>query len=73
MIVEKTKIFLNLKGILDDVNDSMYEFLFYIEALNSEVANQFKSDLVKALHRKVNQIKNHKFLEVEYMTLYERY
>lgn len=51
----------------------MYEFLFYIEALNSEVANQFKSDLVKALHRKVNQIKNNKFLEVEYMTLYERY
>lgn len=69
---EATKIFLNTKGTLDDVDENMNEFLIYIENSSYEFVKQSKSELVKMLNEKVNQIKNNKILEVEYMTLYER-
>lgn len=69
---EATKIFLNTKGTLDDVDQNMNEFLTYIENSSYDIAKQSKSELIKVLNEKVNQIKNNKILEVEYMTLYER-
>lgn len=67
-----TKIFLNTNGTLDDVNEPMQEFLTYIMNTTTSFAVHSKSELVKVLNKKVDEIKNNKLLEVEYMTLYER-
>ena len=69
---ETTKIFLNTKGNLKDVDDEMIEFLTYIENSTDEYAKYAKSPLVKLINDKVNDLKKDKSLEVEYMTLYER-
>ncbi|MDE5977229.1 MAG: Rpn family recombination-promoting nuclease/putative transposase [Turicibacter sp.] len=70
---ETKKIFLNTKGFLDDVDDEMKEFLTYIENSTDNFVAHSKSELVHDLHYRVTQIKKDKRLEVEYMTLYERY
>ena len=69
---ETTKVFLNTKGELNDVNEEMIEFLNYIENSTDDYANQAKSQLVKEINQKVSYLKSDKSLEVEYMTLYER-
>ena len=69
---ETTKVFLNTKGELNDVNEEMIEFLTYIENSTDDYANQAKSQLVKEINQKVSYLKSDKSLEVEYMTLYER-
>ena len=68
-----TKIFLNTKGNLDDVNQEMIEFLTYIENSSDEYANEIQNELVKTIHNKVKHVKTDKSMEVEYMTLYEKY
>lgn len=70
---ETTKIFLNTKGTLNDVEQEMIEFLTYIENSTDEYANQVQSNLVRTINNKVKHLKNDKSLEVEYMTLYELY
>lgn len=69
---ETTKLFLNTKGNLKDVDEEMIEFLTYIENSTDEYAEQAKSPLVKTINQKVRYLKEDKSLEVEYMTLYER-
>ena len=69
---ETTKIFLNTKGKLNDVDEEMLEFLNYIEHSNDQVAQMAKSELVKEINKKVTLIKEDKRVEVEYMTLLER-
>ena len=69
---ETTKIFLNTKGILDDVDEEMLEFLAYIEESTDAVANVAKSQLVKEINQKVKYLKEDKSMEAEYMTLLER-
>lgn len=69
---ETTKLFLNTRGNLIDVDDEMIEFLTYIEHSNDEYANQTNSPLVKTINQKVQYLKHDTSLEVEYMTLYER-
>ena len=69
---ETTKIFLNTKGKLADVDQSMIEFLTYIENSTDEYANHVNSELVKEINKKVKKLKTDKSMEVEYMTLYER-
>ncbi|MGN0406618.1 MAG: hypothetical protein ACI4EJ_00020, partial [Bacteroides sp.] len=32
-----------------------------------------RSPLIKEIHKKVTEVKNNKYLEVEFMTLYEKY
>ena len=68
---ETTKIFLNTRGVMDDVDEEMKELLSYVENSTDTYVAQTKSELVHQLHDRVNQIKQDKRLEVEYMTLYE--
>ncbi|MHC1750605.1 MAG: Rpn family recombination-promoting nuclease/putative transposase [Cellulosilyticaceae bacterium] len=69
---ETTKVFLNTKGNIDDVDAEMLEFLAYLENSTDEFVSKAKSILVKQLHEKVNSVKEDKRVEVEYMTLLER-
>ena len=68
---ETTKIFLNTRGVMDDVDEEMKELLSYVENSTDTYVAQTKSELVHQLHDRVNQIKQNKRLEVEYMTLEE--
>lgn len=69
---ETTKIFMNTKGTLDDIDDEMKEFLTYVEQTTDSFAVQAKSPLIKEIHNKVIKIKESKEMEVEYMTLLQR-
>ena len=69
---ETTKLFLNTKGAMGDVDEEMLEFLKYIEESTDEVASASKSELVKEINEKVKHLKEDKSMEVEYMTLLER-
>ena len=69
---ETTKLFLNTKGTMGDVDEEMLEFLKYIEESTDEVASASKSELVKEINEKVKHLKEDKSMEVEYMTLLER-
>ena len=60
------------EGKINDVDEEMLEFLNYIEHTTEQVAALAKSDLVKVLHQKVNEVKADQSLEVEWMTLLER-
>ncbi len=68
---ETTKIFLNTRGVMDDVDEEMKELLSYVENSTDTYVAQTKSELVHQLHDRVNRIKQDKRLEVEYMTLLE--
>lgn len=69
---ESIKIFLNTKGNTDDVDEEMKEFLSYVENTTDAFAQRAKYPLVKELHKKVNEVKQNKEMEVEYMTLLQR-
>jgi predicted transposase/invertase (TIGR01784 family) len=69
---ETTKIFLNTKGNLNDIDNEMEEFLTYVENTTDAYAKLASSSLVKEIHKKVIQIKHNKEMEVEYMTLMQR-
>ena len=51
----------------------MIEFLTYIENSSDEYVNEIQNELVKTIHNKVKHVKTDKSMEVEYMTLYEKY
>lgn len=69
---ESIKVFLNTKGNTDDVDEEMKEFLTYVENTTDAFAKKAKYPLVKELHKKVNEVKHNKEMEVEYMTLLQR-
>ncbi len=69
---ETTKIFLNTKGNMHDVNLEMQEFLSYVENTTDDFASQARSPLIKEIHKKVIEVKESKEMEVEYMTLLQR-
>ena len=69
---ETTKIFLNTKGNMHDVDSEMQEFLSYVENTTDDFAAQARSQLIKEIHKKVTEVKESKELEVEYMTLLQR-
>ena len=66
---ETTEIFLSTKGKKDDVDDEMRDFLAYIENSTDTCVQQTSSPLVKAIHKKVTEIKLDKNMELQYMTL----
>lgn len=68
-----TKIFLNTKGTEADVDEELLEFLSYMSNSTDEFVNHTKSELVKIVHEKVVELKEDKTLEVQYMTLLEKY
>ena len=69
---ETTEIFLSTKGEKDDVNDEMKEFLAYIENSTDDYVQQASSPLVKAIHKRVTEIKLSQDVELQYMTLLQR-
>ena len=69
---ESQKIVLNTKGIMDDLSEELLEFLKYVEDSSEETVKNSKGNLVKNIHKKVEQVKNDKLMEVEFMTLLER-
>lgn len=69
---ETTKIFLNTKGTMDDIDHNMKEFLSYVENSTDAFAAKTSSLLIKEIHQKVTEIKQSREMEVEYMTLLQR-
>ncbi len=69
---ETTKIFLNTKGNMYDVDLEMQEFLSYVENTTDDFASRARSPLIKEIHKKVIEVKESKEMEVEYMTLLQR-
>ena len=69
---ETTKIFLNTKGTMQDVDAEMLEFLSYVENTTDTFAAQAMSPLIKEIHKRVTEVKQSKEMEVEYMTLLQR-
>ena len=69
---EAQRIVLNSKGILNDLSEELLEFLKYIENSTDEVAKSAKGNLVKNIHKRVENVKNDISVEVEFMTLLER-
>lgn len=67
-----TKVFLNTKGKIEDIDYEIKEFLTYVESSTEEFASKAKSPLIKELHMKVTEVKQSKELEAEYMTLLQR-
>ena len=67
---ETTKIFLSTRGILKDGSDDLLAFLNYVENSTDEFAENTDSELVRAIHRKVQEVKDTRKYQVEYMTLY---
>jgi predicted transposase/invertase (TIGR01784 family) len=65
-------IILNTKGILKDLNEELLEFLEYVEDSTDDTVNHSKGNLVKSIHKKVQEVKNDDSMEVEFMTLLER-
>ena len=66
---ETTEIFLSTKGKKDDVDDEIKDFLAYIENSTDACAQQTSSQLVKAIHKRVTEIKLDKDMEPQYMNL----
>lgn len=64
-----TKIFLNTKGNMHDVDPEMLEFLSYAENTTDGFAEQARSPLIKEIHKKVTEIKESKDMEAEYIAL----
>ncbi len=52
-----TEIFLCTKGKKDDVDDGIKDFLSYIENSTDACAQQTSSPLVRAIHKRVTEIK----------------
>ncbi len=69
---ETTEIFLSTKGEKDDVDDEMKEFLAYIENSTDDYVQQASNPLVKAIHKKVTEVKLDQDVELQYMTLLQR-
>lgn len=69
---ETTKIFLNTKGTIQDVDAEMLEFLSYVENTTDTFAARAKSPLIREIHKRVVEVKRSEEMEVEYMTLLQR-
>lgn len=69
---ETTEIFLSTRGDKDDVDTEMQEFLTYIENSTDAYAQQASSPLVKAIHKRVTELKLDKDVELQYMTLLQK-
>ena len=69
---EAQKIILNTKGIINDLSEELLEFLGYVEDSTDDKVNHVKGNLVKTIHKRVQEVKNDVLMEVEFMTLLER-
>jgi hypothetical protein len=71
--IEKVeRVQFNTKGIMKDLSEELLEFLRYVENSTDDVAKSAKGNLVKSIHKMVQEVKNDDSMEVELMTLLER-
>lgn len=64
-----TEIFLSTTDKKDDVDDEIKDFLAYVENSTDACAQQTSSQLAKAIHKRVTEIKLDKDMELQYMNL----
>ena len=64
---EAQKIVLNTKGIMNDLSEELLEFLGYVEDSTDDIVRNFKGNLVKSIHKRVQEVKNDVLMEVEFM------
>ena len=69
---EAERIILNTKGIMKDLGEELLEFLAYVEDSTDNTVKHTKGNLVKNIHKRVQEVKNDISVEVEFMTLLER-
>ncbi|EHJ00361.1 Conserved hypothetical protein CHP01784 [Clostridium sp. DL-VIII] len=69
---EAQKIVLNTRGIMNDLSEELLEFLAYVEDSTDDTVHGAKGNLVKTIHKRVQEVKNDISVEVEFMTLLER-
>ena len=84
---EAQKIVLNTKGFMKDLSEELLEFLGYVESSTDATARNAKGELVKIIHKRVQEVKNDISMEAwklitfmclwgipwgEFMTLLER-
>jgi len=69
---EAQRIILNTKGIMKDLGEELLEFLAYVEESTENTVKHTKGNLVKNIHKRVQEVKNDISVEVEFMTLLER-
>ncbi|MGL5416018.1 MAG: DUF4351 domain-containing protein [Clostridium sp.] len=72
LLDDTTKIILNTKGLMKDIDEELLEFLEYVENSNEDIVKKSSGNLVKRIHKKVVDVKKDKRMEVEFMTLLER-
>ena len=66
---EAQKIVLNTKGIMNDLSEELLEFLAYVEDSTDDKVKRVKGNLVKSIHKRVQEFKNDVLMEVEFMHL----
>ena len=66
---EATKIFLNTKGTINDIDQEMLDLLSYMENTTDAFAAQAASPLVREIHKRVTEIKQNKDMANEYANL----
>jgi hypothetical protein len=57
---------------MKDLSEELLEFLGYVENSTDSMAKSAKGNLVKSIHKRVQEVKNDISVEVEFMTLLER-
>ncbi len=57
---------------MNDLSDELLEFLAYVEDSTDATVKHVKGNLVKNIHKRVQEVKNDILMEVEFMTLLER-
>lgn len=57
---------------MKDLSEELLEFLAYVEDSTHDTVKHAKGNLVKSIHKRVQEVKNDISVEVEFMTLLER-
>ena len=63
---------LSTRGEKDDVDDEMKDFLAYIENSTDACAQETSSPLVKAIHKRVTEIRLDRDMELQYINVLQR-
>ena len=57
---------------MKDLSEELLEFLRYVENSTDDTVKHSHGNLVKSIHKRVQEVKNDISVEVEFMTLLER-
>ena len=57
---------------MNDLDKELLEFLKHVEVSTDDIVNTSKGNLVKNIHKRVQEVKSDISVEVEFMTLLEK-